>query len=151
RWSREAFSLGNAPRTSGGGLDGTLVGKPSNLALFGEIQSWLSPEATPALVKHIPPSGGGPLRLADVPWKESEFDLGVEWPEFRTVNTLAVRFAAEGKAPRPGNLVVEFWEGITSRQGRWRPLEEDTILGILPEINGRTWTYVFPERRTCRL
>lgn len=151
RWSKEAFSLGNAPRTLGGGLDETLVGKPSNLALFGEIQSWLSPEATPALVKHIPPSEAGPLRLADVPWKDSEFDLGVEWAEFRTVNTLAVRFAAEDKAPRRGNLLIDYWEGITSRQGQWRTLEENTILGIPLEISGRTRTYVFPQRRTCRL
>jgi hypothetical protein len=150
-WSREVFSFGHAPQTLGVGLDATLVGKPSNLALFGEIQSWLSPEATPVLAKHFSPDGAGALRLAEVPWKDSEFDLGVEWPEFRTVNTLAVRFAAEDKAPRQGNLMVEFWEGITSRQGRWRTLEEDTILGIPPEIRGRTWTYTFPQRRTCRL
>lgn len=59
-----------------------------------------------------------------------EFDLGVEWAEFRTVNTLAVRFAAEDKAPRRGNLLIDYWEGITSRQGQWRTLEENTILGI---------------------
>ncbi len=151
RWSKVALSLGNTPQILGEGLDETLVGKPSNLALFGEIQSWLSPEATPALQKHIPATGAGPLRLAEVPWKDSQFDLGVEWPEFRTVNTLAVSFAAEDTTPRRDNLTIDFWEGITSRQGRWRTLEEDTILGISPEIRGRTWTYVFPQRRTCRL
>src|ERR1039458_6581085 len=72
RWSREAFSLCNDPHTLGGGLEETLVGKRSNLALFGEIQSWLSPEATPALGKHIPSTGGGPLRPAPGPREKSE-------------------------------------------------------------------------------
>lgn len=46
---------------------------------------------------------------------------------------------------------MEFWDGITARQGRWRTLEDDTILGIPLEIEGRTWTFTFPQRRTCKL
>jgi hypothetical protein len=31
------------------GVDESLDGKPANLARFGEFQSWINPEATPAL------------------------------------------------------------------------------------------------------
>jgi hypothetical protein len=151
KWSREAFAVRSPVPDQTASLDEGLVGKPSNLALFGEMQSWLSPEATPALQRQMPQVGAAPLRLAELPWKDSELDLGVEWAEFRTINTLVVRFAAEDKAPPIERQFVEFWDGITPRQGTWKTLEDDAILGIPLAIDGRTWTYTFPPRRTCKL
>jgi hypothetical protein len=119
--------------------------------MFGEMQSWLSPEATPLLQRQISQIAAGPVKLAELTWKDSELDIGVEWPEFRTVNQLVIRFSSVDSSPRRGRQFVEFWDGITTRQGRWRTLEDDTILGIPLEIDGRTWTFTFPQRRTCKL
>jgi len=119
--------------------------------MFGEMQSWLSPEATPLLQKQVSQTAAGPVKLAELPWKDSKLDIGVEWPEFRTVNQMVIRFSSVDSSPRRGRQFVEFWDGITTRQGRWRTLEDDTILGIPLEIDGRTWTFTFPQRRTCKL
>ncbi len=132
-------------------LDESLVGKPCNLAAFGEMQSWLSPEATPLLLNRVSQAAAGPIKLGDLPWTNSELDIGVEWPEFRTVSQLVVRFTSVESSPQRGRQWAEFWDGITTRQGRWRTLEDDTILGIPLEIDGPTWTFNFPERRTCKL
>jgi hypothetical protein len=95
--------------------------------------------------------GGASLRLAEMPWRNSQFDLGVEWPEFRTVDQVVIRFARVDRFPQRGTLFVEFWDGLTARQGTWRTLEDDTILGIPVEIEGPTWTFRFPPRRTCKV
>jgi len=102
------------------GVDESLDGKPANLARFGEFQSWINPEATPALQRQFArgQSTETPLRMAALPGKGPESDIGVEWPEFRTVNKVVVRFAAQEKAPRKGALFLEFWDGATALQGR---------------------------------
>jgi len=157
-----AVALAPAARSRGAinPLDGfpsaeSVLGNPCNLAWFGEIRSWLSPEATPLLQNWAGARYGAPvrksLRLAELQWKGAEFDLGVEWPEFRTVNQVVVRFTAEDRAPERGKQFVEFWDGITTLQGTWRTLEDNTILGIPLEGDGRTWRFDFPERRTCKV
>jgi hypothetical protein len=103
-------------------LNESIVGNPCNLALFGEMQSWLSPEATPLLQKQMAEMAAGALRLAELPWKDSEFDIGVEWPEFRTVDQVVIRFTREDRSPERGKQFVEFWDGLTPRQGNWRTL-----------------------------
>lgn len=151
KWSRGAFGVGDPIQNLRTGFDETLVGKPCNLAMFGEMQSWLSPEATPLLQKQVSQTAAGPVKLAELPWEDSELDIGVEWPEFRTVNQMVIRYSSVDSSPCRGRQFVEFWDGITTRQGRWRTLEDDTILGIPLEIEGRTWTFTFPQRRTCKL
>jgi len=132
-------------------LNEATVGNPCNLALFGEMQSWLSPEATPLLQKQMAEMAAGALRLAELPWKDSEFDIGVEWPEFRTVDQVVIRFTREDRSPQRGKQFVEFWDGLTPRQGNWRTLEDNTILGIPLQIDGPTWTFNLPKRRTCKV
>lgn len=129
----------------------SLEGSPCNLALFGELQSWLSPEATPLLKKRMAAFAAGALKLQEFPWKDSEFDLGVEWPEFRTVDRVVIQFTREDRSPERGKQFVEFWNGLTSRQGNWRTLEDGTLLGVPLQIDGRTWTFNFPKRRTCKV
>jgi hypothetical protein len=150
-WSPRALGVGSPDQNLRAGFDETLVGKPCNLAMFGEMQSWISPEATPLLQKQVYQAAAWPVRLAELPWKDSELDIGVEWAEFRTVNQMVIRFSSLDNSPRRGRQWVEFWDGITTRQGRWRTLEDDTILGIPLEIDGVTWTFNFPQRRTCKM
>jgi hypothetical protein len=132
-------------------LNESSAGKPSDLARFGEMQSWLNPEATPLLQERMAQKEDASWRLAEMPGRNSQFDLGVEWPEFRTVDQVVIRFAGVDRSPKRGTLFVEFWDGLTTRQGTWRTLEDDTILGIPLEIEGATWTFRFPQRRTCKV
>ena len=73
-----------------------LLGQPADLASFGDLQSWISPESTRLIRKSLG-SGANPrgvLKLFDFPWREEQFDLGVEWPEFRTVDKVVLKFVA---------------------------------------------------------
>ena len=72
--------------------------------------------------KAVPKLGPFPSKLG----REELWELIDLW-EFS-----AVRFAAEDKAQPRGRQFVEFWEGITPRQGRWKTLEDGTILAIPP-------------------
>jgi hypothetical protein len=133
--------------------DASMVGKPVDLAAYGELQSWISPEATPSLDAHSITRGasGTTLNLANVPWKGSEFDVGVEWPEFRTVEKVVVEYASEDQVPSPGKQFLEYWKGITSRQGSWEAVEESAIEGAHLDKAGRTWTFRFSPRRSCKV
>jgi hypothetical protein len=133
------------------GLSESLAGKPCNLALFGEAQSWISSQATPQLQKQVCQAGGRPVKLAELPWTDRELDIGVGWAEFRTLNRMVVRFSSVDHAPDRAKQFVEFWDGITARQGRWKTLEDNTILGIPLQIEGSTWIFNFPQRRSCKL
>lgn len=103
------------------------------------------------LCRQVDQGSSEPLRLAEMPWKGTEFDLGVEWPEFRTVDRVVVRFSTVGKSPERGKQFVEFWDGLTPRQGTWRTLEDNTLLGVPIETEGSTWTFNFSQRRTCKV
>jgi len=154
-WSLTAFGLGGSQAGKPGNLDESLAGQPVNLALFGELQSWLNPSQVRLLQDHPGQNSSGPLRLTDILSKDSEFDLGVAWPEFRTIHRLVVRFAAKDKCPQRGRQFVEFWDGISPLQGRWKLLEEETNLGIPQgislEVDGRIWTFNFSDQRTCKI
>ncbi len=127
------------------------IGEPVNLASYGELQSWLSPSATPFLQTHPITRSSAPLVLAELPWRSGEFDVGVAWPEFRTVDKIALEYTGADKAPQVGGQFVEYWVGITSRQGGWQSLDESEIEGVPIQTDGRTWIFSFSRRRTCRV
>jgi hypothetical protein len=150
-WSRMAFGLNSSEPGNMTKLDESMAGQPVNLAPFGDLQSWVSPDQSPTVQEHLGLSGTAPLRLSDLNSKNSEFDFGVAWPEFRTIDRLVVRFVKADKCPQRGRQYVEFWDGITPLQGRWKSLEEETVLGIPLEIDGPIWTFKFSPRRTCKI
>jgi hypothetical protein len=122
------------------GVDESFDGKPANLARIGEFQSWINPEATAALQRGFArgQSTKSPLRIAALPGKGPESDIGVEWPEFRTVNKVTVRFPAQEKEPPKGTLFLESWDGTTALQGRSWPV-------------GRTPTIRIEEKQVAQL
>jgi hypothetical protein len=144
-----------APQTP---LDESLVGQPVDLGRCGEWKSWLSPEATGRLRDWRTKKPGTALKLAELPWQAGEFDVGVEWPEFRTVEKVVIRFAGEDKAPRKGRAFLEYWQGPTMSlgawdaqrvyQGAWKPMEDQQILGQAQEIEGLVWSFAFSNRGT---
>ncbi len=129
-----------------------LEGQPVNLASFGELQSWISPDISPRLPKVLTEIGEkhDALKLAEMPWRDSEFDVGVEWPEFRTMDKVVVRFSGEERVPARGRAYLEYWSGLTTRQGQWKAFEDDSLLGIPLQADSRTWIYPFSSRRTCK-
>jgi hypothetical protein len=126
----------------------SLAGQRANLAGFGELKSWINPELTPLLPREVVlgRSTSKVLRLSHLAWKGSEFDVGVEWPEFRTVEKVVIRFAGEGKAPRRGRAFLEYWNGPSVLQGAWAAMEDEQILGQAQEIDGSTWSFAFSNR-----
>ena len=133
-----AQTLSERPSWLGTPKAGDLV----NLARYGELKSWLNPAAA-FLSNH------NSLSFATTGSKENESDAGVEWPEFRTVNQIVLRFA--GVAPDPGPVFLEFWQGLTALQGAWKGFESGLTNGDHLSIEGSQWTYRFTERRTCKI
>jgi hypothetical protein len=129
--------------------EASAVGRPVNIARFGELKSWLSPQ-----VRLLPTQlwGAQPtaVRLAEVPWKDDEFDLGVEWPEYRAVDKIVVRFV--GQPASLDKCFLERWDGLSPLQGSWKPAEvvEPYERGgnILA---GLTWTLSRPMVKTCKV
>ncbi len=134
-------------------LDVSMVGRPVDLASSGELRSWISPGVTPFLESHSITAGkkGTILDLASVPWNRSEFDVGVQWPEFRTVEKVVVQYASEAKVPALGKLYLECWRGISSYQGAWEAVRQSAIEGAELQQNGPTWAFLFSPRRTCKV
>ena len=124
-------------------LDESVVGQPVDLARYAEAKSWLSPEAAPHLQAAWQGMPVTPLKLATLPWKDNEFDVGVEWPEFRTIDKVVIRFAGEDKAPRPERQFLEYWSGLSALQGSWRALEYWLDRAADVQIDKSTWTYTF--------
>lgn len=111
------------------------LGKPVNLFRHGHIQSWLNPDINPLLQSHFTPQiSNGALPLGELPCKGSEFDVGVEWPESRTIESLVIRFA--GRAPQPDRRAWEVWDGLTGMQGDWKPIQPAPD----DQFDGQTWT-----------
>src|SRR5277367_2753865 len=102
-----------------------LLGQPADLASFGDLQSWISPESTHLIQKSLGNGANarGVLKLSDFPWREEQFDLGVEWPEFRTVDKVVLKFVTDHTIPANAFARVEYWKGLTTAQGQWRALE----------------------------
>jgi hypothetical protein len=126
-----------------------------DLIRFAAPRSWLAPEATPLLQKLW--ATDRPIVLDRMPWKNSEFDLGFEWIEFRTIDKVTLQFSDHDHMPSPGRTSLEYWEGITTLQGQWRQFQNDLIvgglalLGVSPEIGQAALTYGFSPRRTCKV
>lgn len=150
-WEK-AMAAGSGPQRSSG-LDLPAVGQPVNLAAYGELQSWLSPSTTPALQAHPinRASSKAVLNLESLPWPGGELDVGVEWPEYRTIDKIIIRYSAVDKAPRVGKQFVEYWTGITARQGSWQSLQASEIEAVPLQVDGQTWVFSFPSRRTCKV
>jgi hypothetical protein len=154
-WAR---TLDEAPaQTLTPGVDESLDGKPANLARFGEFQSWITPEATPAIQRGFSrgQSGEIPLAVAALAPNGAESDIGVEWPEFRTVNKVVARFSSPAKMPSRGEFFLELWDGTTALQGRWREIDFMvwglSFQGLASEVNGTTWVFPFSDRKTCKI
>src|SRR5579875_2510919 len=134
-------------------LDALQPGQPVNLASYGELKSWLNPAATPLLQAHsiARPGSSSTLQVASLPGKEGETDLGIEWPEFRTIDRVVIQYASAESSPAIGKQLLEYWTGITARQGAWQSLDETEIEGVSAQIEGPLWTFSFPRRRTCKV
>ena len=138
-------------------VDESLDGKPANVARFGEFRSWINPTATPAIQRDFPRGQGreNPVRMAALAGNGPDSDIGVEWPEFRTLNKVVIRFPAKDKMPSQSNLYLELWDGPTALQGRWREIDFMAwglpFQGLAPEMNGATWVFPFANRKTCRV
>jgi hypothetical protein len=128
-----------------------LLGKPVDLASLGALQSWTSPESAQLIQKWLAADPQGVLKLLEFPWREEQFDIGVEWPEFRSVDKVVLKFATEQRVPAHGFARVEYWKGLTTLQGQWQALEDGKYLGVPTERDGGTWEYSFPAIRTCRI
>jgi hypothetical protein len=129
------------------------AGQPVNLARYGDPKSWLHPEAGKALASGtwLDENAGTSLNLADLGAAgQPEVDLGVEWPEFRTVEKILIRYAG-GKAPRHGQQYVEHWSGLTALQGQWKTLEDGSTNAAFVRVDGDTWTYTFAPMRTSKV
>jgi hypothetical protein len=132
-------------------LDASAVGRQVNLAAYGEAKSWLGSETLVSSRDWLDDDPRTALKIADLPSNSSQIDIGVEWPEFRTVEQVAIRYSGEQAAPRRGRQILEFWSGLTSRQGEWKVMEEGAATGNYLQVDGRNWIYTFPARRTCKI
>jgi hypothetical protein len=115
-----------------------------NLARYGEWKSWLNPERSAGFSK-----AAETLRLSATGSGGSESDAGVEWAEFRTVNEIVIRFA--GETPDSSTVFLQYWDGLTALQGAWKAFESGLTNGDHLQIDDRTWTYRFTQRRTCKV
>lgn len=127
-----------------GWLGDPRAGALVNLARYGQWKSWLAPERSVAFSKQratlLLPYSGNP---------GSESDAGVEWPEFRTVNEIAIQFA--NGDPDPSSLFLQYWDGLTALQGGWKAFESGLTNGDHLQIDSGRWIYRFSQRRTCKI
>jgi hypothetical protein len=127
-------------------LDEAAVGRSVNLFPYGRIQSWLNPDASAMLQTRLGSrSQSLPLQLSELVGKGSEIDIGVEWPEFRTIQSAVIRFS--GQRASADKRTLEVWDGLTGLQGSWKPIQP----GPGDEFDGQTWTATFPPLRTCKV
>jgi hypothetical protein len=120
------------------------AGQVVNLAMCGALKSWLNPGphellSNPRDFINISSLSGG----------TSPVDVGVEWPEFRTIHQVVIRFA--GSLPQPGSIFLEYWDGLTALQGAWKPVGEGLPNGSVLSRTAQEWTYNFQQRRTCKV
>ena len=136
----------------GNSLDVSYVGKPVNLFRCGEIQSWLQPVATSLLRSRLL-AGSGAVSAGELSPGGAEADIGVEWPEFRTVHSVSIHFA--GRPPGRAQRVIEIWDGITGLQGNWKPIQPGSVYdleGAYGEtLESGIWTIEFPPLRTPKV
>lgn len=137
---------------SAGDWTASAVGRPVNLARYGDAKSWLNPEAVNALSSRawLDENRDTSQKLAELASPNGEVDMGVEWPEFRTVEKIVLRYPP-GKAPRHGQQFVEYWSGLTALQGQWKVLEDGSTNATFLQVDGDTWSYSFAPIRTCKV
>jgi len=130
---------------------GALPGRPVDLASLGNLHSWTSAKLSGLIQKFqsSPDGSRQPLELADLPGR-GPVDIGVEWPEFRTINKVVVRFASLAKAPAPFQATLEYWQGLSPWQGEWKEFNR-RFLGIPAEKEGAVWEYSFAPCRTSKV
>jgi hypothetical protein len=128
-------------------LDESAEGQPVNLLRYGRIQSWLNPEITSLLQSQLGSqnSNSEVLQFSELQSEVQEFDIGVEWPEFRTVQEIVVRFS--GAVPHPDRRVLEIWNGITGLQGSWKSIAP----GPDDRVDGGVWKVKSTGQRTCKV
>ncbi len=119
-------------------------GQVVNLAQCGELKSWLNPGS---IAGHVGEQAN--LRLAPPGAGSAQADFGFEWPEFRTVQEVLLRFGAN--PPDPGKVYLEFWDGLTALQGSWKPFEDGLTNGNHLKNQGGELRYRFQQRRTCKV
>jgi hypothetical protein len=129
----------------------SLVGKPVELASLGNLRSWINTDCSPLIQKSLLSVGNSKqtLKLFELPG-QGQMDVGVEWPEFRTVNKVAVRFASSDKSPPSHSATLQYWKGLSPRQGEWKEFEK-RFLGIPAARTDGLWEYSFPQLRTCKV
>ncbi len=120
------------------------AGDVVNLARYGQLKSWLSLESATILR-----ADSDVLRLSPTHGGKEPVDIGVEWPEFRTVDQVAVQFAEH--LPEPAGIYLEYWDGLTALQGSWKAFEQGRTNGNHFDIQKQTVTYRFEQRRTCKV
>jgi hypothetical protein len=135
-----------------GRIRGAAAGQSVNLARYGETKSWLHPEAASVLSSRswLDDDSATALDLAALPGDQTQTDLGVEWPEFRTVQKVVIRYS-RGKAPRRGDQFLEHWSGLTALQGAWKAMEDGSTNAAFLEVDDGVWTYTFAPVRTCKI
>jgi hypothetical protein len=123
------------------------AGEPVDLFRWGHIQSWLNPEISAQIQSSLGSrkQKNTPLQVGDLAWKGPEFDVGVEWPEPRTIERIVVRFS--GHAPPVDRRSLEIWDGLTGKQGNWKPLPP----GPDDHLDSQTWTIQLPATRTFKV
>ncbi|MEO6965712.1 MAG: hypothetical protein ABI076_07410, partial [Acidobacteriaceae bacterium] len=119
-------------------------GQTVNLARYGQFQSWVNPDGVNGLHERAEA-----FPLSSLRGKGYDADFGFEWPEFRTVREVMIRFAAT--PPDAAKVFLEYWDGLTTLQGSWRAFEKGLTNGAHLNIQDQTWTYQFQERRTCKV
>ena len=127
----------------------SLVGKPVDLARLGAARSWISPDSSGAIRKFwaSPESSGETLRLSQLSG-DGPIDIGVEWPEFRTVNKIVIGFA--GNIPAAHMVTLQYWNGLSPWQGQWKEFEK-RFLGLPADKEGNVWEYAVPARRASKI
>ena len=110
-------------QTAAPGWTASAVGQPVNLARYGEAKSWLNPGKAEALGSKawLDENSQTALEVGDLASGTGETDVGVEWPEFRTVEKIVIQYAP-GKSPQHGQQFIEHWSGLTALQGGWKRL-----------------------------
>jgi len=126
------------------------VNKPVNIARYGELRSWENPDVEIVRDQLWGKASTG-FRVREAYWKDNQFDLGVEWPEYRPINKIVLHFGS-GEAPSPEKCFLERWEGLSPLQGSWKPAEVVEPYERGGNIfEGTSWTLSIPTVRTCKV
>jgi hypothetical protein len=130
----------------------TLVGESVDLTSLGNLRSWTNAEASPLIQKLLSSTGKSKelLRLSELPDSGDQWDVGVEWPEFRTIDKVVIRFSVSDRAAQADTTLIQYWKGLSPWQGEWKSLENGFMAAVVNRENG-AWTYSFAPCRSCNV